>query len=605
MSKKIKKTIVPDTSAIINGTITKITEESALDNDRLVIPIAVLDELQAQASKNRDSGFIGLKELKKIREECSERNIRFSYSGERPSLEDIRLAGSGRMDAIIRDVAKQHSGTLITSDFVQALVAEAEGVDVKYVPNEVKTSDLKFEGFFTDDTLSLHLKEGIPPMAKRGKPGGFKLEKIRDEPLSRDELETITGEVSEAVRVSEQGSIEIIRGGATVIQLGKYRVSIAKPFFSDALEITAVRPIVRLNLDDYEPSEQLLSRLRERADGILIAGSPGSGKTTFASSLANFYISQGKIVKTFESPRDMQVRPEITQYGPLDGEFEKTADFLLLVRPDYTIFDEVRKTKDFRVFSDLRLSGVGMIGVVHASKPVDAIQRFMGRVELGLVPHIIDTVIFVRDGEIKKIYALGLVVKVPTGMTEADLARPVVEIKEFESEKLEYEIYTYGEENIIIPVGDAKVKQDAVSKLAEDRIHQIVSRFDSNAEVNLVSPNKAIVRVERNVVPKIIGKGGVVISDLEDKLGLRIDVESKLPSIGAEVKFKTLEKGNSIEFMLDEVVIGKIVNVYVEDDYLLSATVGRKAKIRVSKKSDNGRKLINALIHGVRIKVLL
>ena len=57
---------------------------------------------------------------------------------------------------------------------------------------------------------------------------------------------------------------------------------------------------------------------------------------------------------------------------------EKAVDILLLVRPDYTIFDEVRRAQDFEVFADMRLAGVGMVGVVHASSPLDAIQRFMG-----------------------------------------------------------------------------------------------------------------------------------------------------------------------------------------------------------------------------------
>ena len=93
-----------------------------------------------------------------------------------------------------------------------------------------------------------------------------------------------------------------------------------------------------------------------------------------------------------------------------------------------------------------------MVGVVHANAPLDAIQRFIGKVELGMIPHILDTVIFVKNGDIAQVYELEFKVKVPTGMTEQDLARPVIEVRNFEDRNLEYEIYTYGEENIVIPI---------------------------------------------------------------------------------------------------------------------------------------------------------
>ena len=116
----------------------------------------------------------------------------------------------------------------------------------------------------------------------------------------------------------------------------------------------------------------MLLDYRKRAEGIIISGPPGSGKSTLASSLAEFYVTKRKIVKTFESPRDLQVPEEVTQYAPLEGSFEKAVDILLLVRPDYTIFDEIRRNRDFQVFADMKLAGVGMIGVVHASSPLDA-----------------------------------------------------------------------------------------------------------------------------------------------------------------------------------------------------------------------------------------
>jgi ATPase len=106
-----------------------------------------------------------------------------------------------------------------------------------------------------------------------------------------------------------------------VAQIGNYRIAVARPPFSDGLEVTIVRPIVKLRLEDYQLPQKLLERFEMRAEGILIAGPPGSGKSTFAASLAEFYSQRGKIVKTLESPRDLQVGPEITQYSPLEGGF--------------------------------------------------------------------------------------------------------------------------------------------------------------------------------------------------------------------------------------------------------------------------------------------
>jgi ATPase len=244
-----------------------------------------------------------------------------------------------------------------------------------------------------------------------------------------------------------------------------------------------------------------------------------------------------------------------------------------------------------------------MIGVVHASNAIDAIQRFILRTELGMIPHIIDTVIFIKEGEIKKVYELGLVVRVPTGMTEADLARPIVEIRDFETGKLEYEIYTFGEENVIVPVATTEVSP--LKKLAAQRILQEIERFDPKAQVELVSDTKAIVRVENDVIPKLIGKDGNTISTIEKKLGIHIEVEPKLPAMGKEVDFQVSETGNSLEFSFDRRLVGKVASFYVEDEFLFSATVGKKGKIKVNKSSDVGKKLIKSIISKKKIRVLI
>jgi ATPase len=599
---------VLDTSIIIDGEITRMLEAGEIEEgSEIIIPLAVLDELQSQASTNKEHGFVGLGEIKKMRELCAKRKVTIRFVGQRPDFDDIRLAKHGRIDAIIKDVAMSESATLMTADYVQALVAEAQGIKSRHIRAPTKTTDLEFEKFFDEETMSVHLKENVEPMAKRGKPGGFKLTRIADGKCTYAQLTKIIKEVSEASRVNGAGTVEISRSGATVIQFGLYRIAITRPPFSDGLEITIVRPTVKLALADYNASEKLMERLSGKAEGVIIAGPPGSGKSTLASSLAEFYVEKAKIVKTFESPRDLQVPEAVTQYGPLEGSFEKAVDILLLVRPDYTIFDEVRRTQDFAVFADMRLAGVGMVGVVHASSPLDAVQRFMGKVELGMIPHILDTIIFVKDGAINKVYELALTVKVPTGMTEADLARPLVEVKDFESGKVEYEIYTYGEENVVVPVSKVPVGSDesGIKKLAQSKILDVVRRFDPRAEVNILSENRVQVKVSKEAAPKIIGKGGSTINELEDVLGVKIDVETKIPTLGKQIDFEVSEAGSAVTLMVDEEVIGRTVDVYVEDEFVLSSQVGKKARLKVDKRSEAGKKIVNAIIAGQEMLLFL
>ena len=517
--------IVVDTSIIINGQLIAQIESGHIQNSEIIIPQAVFDELQSQASQKKEQGFIGLEGIKKLKEISNNFGLVITIHGAHPTSEDIRMASAGRIDAIIKDVAKQNQAILYTSDHVQHLVAQAEGLESIFVKPISKNLVLEFLKFFDSETMSVHLKENMSPMAKKGKPGSFNLTKLGDEILTREYLQFISSQILETTTF-DSSTVEISKTGASVIQYNDYRIALTYPPFSEAFEITIVHPIVKLTLDDYEISEALMKRFSDRAEGIIISGPPGSGKSTLASSLANFYHHTGKIVKTFESPRDLQVDPGITQYTKLDGSFDNSADILLLVRPDYTIFDEVRRREDFRTFADLRLTGVGMVGVVHANSPLDAIQRFIGKIELGIIPNVIDTVVFVKDGHIGKIYDLELVVKVPTGMTESDLARPVIEIRNFADNVLEHEIYTFGEENVIVPVSK-RVQKVGIEKLAEDKIRDIFRKFDPRVEVEILSDNKVKVLVDKQSIPSIIGKGGSNINEIEKFLKIHIDVVEK------------------------------------------------------------------------------
>ncbi|KSW12336.1 ATPase [Pyrodictium occultum] len=505
---------VPDTSVIVEGVVSKLISEGKI-RGKIIIHRAVIAELESQANKGRATGYAGLEEIRRLRELAEKGLIDLELAGQRPSLQEIRGAGIGAIDAIIRDYAYEAGATLITADRIQALVAEAIGVSVIYIQPHGEEK-LRLEEFFDENTMSVHLKEGSPPRAKKGTPGNWVLVDLSAKPLSREDVETIAQETVEAAKRRPDGFIEIDREGSTIIQLGSYRIVITRPPLSEGWEITAVRPVKKLHIEDYNLPSKLLRRLDERAEGILIAGAPGMGKTTFAQALAEYYARKGKVVKTIESPRDMILPPDITQYSKNCADIGELHDILLLSRPDYTVFDELRDDQDFRLYIDLRLAGIGMIGVVHATTPIDAVQRFIRRVDIGMLPSIIDTVIFINKGRVETVYELRMTVKLPTGLREAELARPVVEVRDALTGELAYEIYTFGEQTVVVPV-----KQVSFSAFGE-RIKRLIERMLPGAEVE-VKDNLVVVNVPR-VAAKALMKKMKKIKKLEDKYGVSIRV---------------------------------------------------------------------------------
>jgi ATPase len=600
--------IVADTSVIINGQLTAQIESGSIRDFEIIIPQAVFDELQSQASKKKEQGFIGLERIQKLKSLSGSHGLNIVVSGTHPSSDDVKLASSGRIDALIVDMAKQNSAILYTSDNVQNLVARAEGIETVFLKSEIKNESLEFLKFFDSETMSIHLKENQCPLAKKGKPGEFVLTKLNDEILSKDYLEMISSQILDVVNVYDSSTLEISKTGASVVQHGDYRIAITYPPFSESFEITIVHPIVKLSLEDYAISEKLMERFSDSAEGIVISGSPGSGKSTLASGLANFYHNQGKIVKTFESPRDLQVDPGVTQYSKLDGSFDNSADILLLVRPDYTIFDEVRRREDFVTFADLRLTGVGMVGVVHANSPLDAIQRFIGKIELGIIPNVLDTVVFVKDGGIQKVYDLELKVKVPTGMTESDLARPVIEIRNFEDDVLEHEIYTFGEENVIVPVGK-KVDKVGIEKLAEDKIKETFRRYDSNAEVEILSDNRVKVSVDERNIASIIGRGGSNINEIEKLLKVHIDVVEKssddISLTSNDLPFSFSESKTALLLTVNRDFSSMHADIYGNEKFIASVRIGKKGQIKIPKRSDVARNLMDLTSSQDDIKIFL
>jgi ATPase len=210
------------------------------------------------------------------------------------------------------------------------------------------------------------------------------------------------------------------------------------------------------------------------------------------------------------------------------------------------IYDELRKNSDFQAYSDLRSAGVGMVGVVHAGSAIDALQRLLlgGRVELGQVPSTVDTIVHIEDGRVAKVSALSLKVKLPTGMggTQRDLARPVVEVRDFERGALEYEMFTFGGEKVVVPVR------------------------------GVVTPT-----VKRGKRP--VGKG--------------VPGESVPVSVSYSKKKVTIYTGRKYS--------KQRIEIFADDLYLFTTVVGRNGESSIRIKTRQGSMLVDAMEEGANI----
>ncbi|MBW2998681.1 KH domain-containing protein, partial [Candidatus Woesearchaeota archaeon] len=167
-----------------------------------------------------------------------------------------------------------------------------------------------------------------------------------------------------------------------------------------------------------------------------------------------------------------------------------------------------------------------------------------------------------------------------------------------------YELYTYGEQTVLVPVVE-QTEAKGLRKLASDSIRRKMQQYSKEVEVEVLSDNKAVVRVPDDRIAGIIGKQGSNISKIEQELGLSIDVQElkieKKPRSKKGIKFDVLEDKNLIKFQLNPKMKGKEFELFIDGVFIMNAVSNKKSIIRFNKKNEMGAEIEQALNYNKQI----
>jgi len=170
-----------------------------------------------------------------------------------------------------------------------------------------------------------------------------------------------------------------------------------------------------------------------------------------------------------------------------------------------------------------------------------------------------------------------------------------VEVKDFESGDLEYEIYTYGEQVVVIPVKQVAAKHaKEFAKISEGLEERILGHVPE-AEIENVGKNVNVF-VPQKFMKRLIGRGGQTITGIEREFGVSINV-MPLGGSGPEVH----NMGKNICIDVGKHNAGQYLKLFADKEAMFSSIANRKGEVVVKRGTKNGRRLSQAISSGKEI----
>ena len=138
--------------------------------------------------------------------------------------------------------------------------------------------------------------------------------------------------------------------------------------------------------------------------------------------------------------------------------------------------------------------------------------------------------------------------------------------------------------------GGGEHHKSSVDKIAEKEILRKLKHIlpKGKIEVEIISPERANIYVNEKQIPKIIGKNGKRIAKIEKEIGISLGVEtlkedeSHIPK-GKMFEVEVIETHKQIILDMGNVNSGSNFDVFIDGEYLLTATTSRQGEIKIKK----------------------
>ena len=128
----------------------------------------------------------------------------------------------------------------------------------------------------------------------------------------------------------------------------------------------------------------------------------------------------------------------------------------------------------------------------------------------------------------------------------------------------------------------------------------------AKVDVEVISPNRANIYIPEEFIPKIIGKNGKRIAEIEESIGISLGVEiiEEKPVNKSPFEIDITHTRKQLILELGKDNGRKNFDIYINGEYLLTATTSKKGEIKIKKGIELSDFIIEAIEMGLEITAI-